>query len=102
IVTELRADTDPFILHLFSALAEKERALISQRTKAGLAAAKARGTKLGNPNMDRLPGLRVKAVNARGKRLRVAPADRPQRGSRRSLLATGYRGSDDVHDSPVV
>jgi DNA invertase Pin-like site-specific DNA recombinase len=46
IVTELGADTDRFILHLFAALAEKERTLISQRTKAGLAAAKVRGTKL--------------------------------------------------------
>jgi DNA invertase Pin-like site-specific DNA recombinase len=32
-----------FILHLFAALAEKERALIATRTKAALAAAKARG-----------------------------------------------------------
>ena len=36
-----------FVLHLFAALALKERALISQRTKAGLAAAKRRGVKLG-------------------------------------------------------
>jgi DNA invertase Pin-like site-specific DNA recombinase len=62
IVSELGADTDPFVLHLFAALAEKERALVSQRTKAGLAAAKARGTKLGNPDMDRLQGLGVNAV----------------------------------------
>jgi DNA invertase Pin-like site-specific DNA recombinase len=47
VVTELGADVDPFVLHLFAALAQKERALISQRTKAGLAAAKARGQKLG-------------------------------------------------------
>jgi DNA invertase Pin-like site-specific DNA recombinase len=38
---------DPFVLHLFAALAQKERALISQRTKQGLAAAKRRGIKLG-------------------------------------------------------
>jgi DNA invertase Pin-like site-specific DNA recombinase len=68
IVSELGADTDPFVLHLFAALAEKERALISQRTKAGLAAAKARGTKLGNPDMDRLHGLGVKAVKAEADR----------------------------------
>jgi hypothetical protein len=32
-------------------VAEKERALISERTKAGLAAAKERGTRLGNPGL---------------------------------------------------
>ena len=50
IVTELGADTDPFILHLFAALAQKERALISQRTREGLRVAKARGVKLGGWN----------------------------------------------------
>jgi DNA invertase Pin-like site-specific DNA recombinase len=34
---------------LYAALAEKERALISARTKAALAAKKAQGVKLGNP-----------------------------------------------------
>ncbi len=29
IVAELGADTDPFLLHIYAALAEKERALIS-------------------------------------------------------------------------
>jgi DNA invertase Pin-like site-specific DNA recombinase len=47
IVTELGSDVDPFVLHLFAALAQKERALISARTKEGLKAAKARGAKLG-------------------------------------------------------
>ncbi|MEA1052496.1 recombinase family protein, partial [Lamprobacter modestohalophilus] len=41
-------DADPFLLHLYAALAEKERAVISERTKAALARAKARGVVLGN------------------------------------------------------
>jgi DNA invertase Pin-like site-specific DNA recombinase len=49
IVAELGTDADPFMLHLYAALAEKERALISQRTRAALAAKKAQGVKLGNP-----------------------------------------------------
>ena len=51
IVAELGADCDPFMLHLYAALAQKERTLISARTKAALAAAKARGQVLGNPRL---------------------------------------------------
>jgi len=48
IVAELGADTDPFILHLFAALSEKERKLIASRTKSALADLKAQGVQLGN------------------------------------------------------
>jgi DNA invertase Pin-like site-specific DNA recombinase len=50
IVAELGADTDPFMLHIYAALAEKERRLISQRTKDGLAVARRLGKKLGGRN----------------------------------------------------
>ena len=46
IVAELGRDADPFMLHLYAALAEKERRLISERTKAALAAKKAQGARL--------------------------------------------------------
>jgi DNA invertase Pin-like site-specific DNA recombinase len=48
IVAELGRDADPFMLHLYAALAEKERRLISERTRAALAARKVQGAKLGN------------------------------------------------------
>jgi DNA invertase Pin-like site-specific DNA recombinase len=51
IVAELGADCDPFMLHIYAALAEKERALISERTTAALARAKANGVRLGNPHL---------------------------------------------------
>jgi DNA invertase Pin-like site-specific DNA recombinase len=51
IVTELGPDVDPFMLHIHAAVAEKERSLIARRTREALAAAKARGVKLGDPEI---------------------------------------------------
>ena len=48
VVAELGADADPFMLHLYAALAEKERKLISERTRLALAQKKAQGFRLGN------------------------------------------------------
>jgi hypothetical protein len=56
------------MLHLYAALAEKERRLISERTKAALAAKKAQGAKLGNPHD-------LATAGARGRRMQVAAAD---------------------------
>ena len=69
IVAELGADADPFMLHLYAALAEKERRLISQRTRDALAAKKAQGVKLG--------GLNAKGVQNRDEARARAEALRP-------------------------
>lgn len=67
-VAELGTDTDPFVLHLFAALAEKERALIAARTKQALAAAKARGVILGNPRLSMAREIAVAATVANAER----------------------------------
>jgi hypothetical protein len=54
IVAELGTDADPFMLHLYAALAEKERRVISARTRDALQAAKARGQVLGRNGAERL------------------------------------------------
>jgi DNA invertase Pin-like site-specific DNA recombinase len=69
IVAELGRDADPFMLHLYAALAEKERRLISERTKAALAAKKASGIKLGNPR-------NIAQAGELGRSVQVATADK--------------------------
>ena len=68
LVADLGPDVDPFVLHLFAALAEKERALISGRTKSALAAAKAKGVKLGNPRIEVARSRAVASLQAEADR----------------------------------
>lgn len=51
VVAEFGPNVDSFMLHIYAAVAEKEAQMISQRTKVALAAARARGVKLGSPDM---------------------------------------------------
>lgn len=69
IVAELGVDADPFMLHLYAALAEKERALISQRTKEALERAQERGVVLGKHGREVLAPKNRKAAQERAKRL---------------------------------
>lgn len=68
VVAELGDDVDPFVLHLYAALAEKERALISRRTKEALAAAKTRGQRLGGPKLDEARVLAASSIKAEADR----------------------------------
>ena len=63
-----------FTIHILAAVAEYEARLISERTKAAFAAAKARGRKFGNPNpethkfSDAARKARVRAERERSKK----------------------------------
>lgn len=103
VVAELGADADPFMLHLWAALAEKERNLISARTKAALAAAKARGTVLGNPRLSdaRAPVLARLKADAEAHARQVAPAIREaQQAGATSLRALAAALND--NDIPTA
>jgi DNA invertase Pin-like site-specific DNA recombinase len=61
IVAQLGKDADPFMMHLYAALSEKERNLISERTKAALAIIKKDPTRLPLGNRTNLDEAREKS-----------------------------------------
>jgi DNA invertase Pin-like site-specific DNA recombinase len=102
IVCALGRDADPLMLHIYAAFAEKERSLISERTKAALAALKARGIRLGSGNpkvgahkqRDAARALDAPALAAMGS------GTLEQRAAR--LNAAGFRTSKGCAYSPAT
>jgi DNA invertase Pin-like site-specific DNA recombinase len=70
IVASIGLAADPFMLHIYAALAEQERTMISQRTSAALQRLKADGVQLGSPRA-KLAKARLVAADVVG-----AEADR--------------------------
>jgi len=69
IVAELGADADPTMLHLYAALAEKERRLISERTRGARASRKANRKRLVNPT-------NTAEAAAKGRAVAIGESDR--------------------------
>jgi DNA invertase Pin-like site-specific DNA recombinase len=77
------------MLTVMASVAELEAGLISERTKAALAAAKARGVKLGNPNGAR--ALRGKQVGNK-QAVEAVKANAKQRASNLRDIVDDLRG----------
>jgi DNA invertase Pin-like site-specific DNA recombinase len=91
-VAELGIDQDPFILHLYAALSEKERRMISERTKAALQVKKQRGHLLGNrTNLDAARKLGIQSnqqrADAYAKRLLSLILDQQAQGASYGSIA---------------
>jgi DNA invertase Pin-like site-specific DNA recombinase len=89
IVCQLGQNVDPFMLHIYAALAEKERTMISERTKAALAAVKARGQKLGSPTT---PAIMKERSSAFAESLREVVTPIINLSSRRIAAILNERG----------
>jgi len=63
-------EANELVVHILAAVAQAERKAISERTKAALAVAKARGIRLGNPRLR--PGNATSAAIARKARTKKA------------------------------
>lgn len=94
-------EASPLTLHIMAAVAEHEAEAISARTKVALAQAKARGVKLGNPNLTgegrvkgTAEGVRTIKEKADAFAARVLPAIKAFQGAGKSLngIATELNG----------
>jgi len=78
-------EADNFTIHIFAALAQKERELISERTKAALAQRKAQGYQLWTPE-----NLTPEAIE-KGRRIRMENAHNDLNNKRATSLIVLYR-----------
>lgn len=78
-------NADNFQLHIYAALAEQEREFISARTKAALAEAKARGTRLGGLRDKTMKRNEVVKENAAARARKVAGLILPLRQAGKPL-----------------
>ena len=100
---------DRFQLHIYAALAEQERQFISQRTKSALAAAKARGVRLGATKNTVAAMVKARQEQAKRDAQKVAGVVLPLKAAGSSLRhicevlnASGARTSRGGHFHPSL
>lgn len=68
IVASIGLAADPFMLHIYAALAEQERTMISQRTSAALQKLKRDGVQLGSPKLAEARVVAAQAISTEADR----------------------------------
>lgn len=85
---------DNFTVGILAMVAQKEREMISERTKAALAAAKARGVKLGSPK----PGTFTREISDKGRAASTERANAFARDLSSTIRAFQESGCVTLHD----
>jgi DNA invertase Pin-like site-specific DNA recombinase len=81
-----------FMINIYAAVAQEERRMISDRTKAGLAAARARGVKLGGPKLPEINGVRQADAAARAQAIAPVLAELAGMSARAIAAELNARG----------
>jgi len=83
---------NPFMIHIYAWVVHEERRMISERTKAGLAAAKARGVKLGGPKLPEINETQPADAAARAQAIAPVLAELAGMSSRAAAAELNERG----------
>ena len=81
-----------FMIPIYASVAQEERRMISERTKAGLQAARARGVKLGGPKLPEINSARHSDAAARTQAIAPVLAELAGLSSRAAAAELNARG----------
>ena len=91
-----------FMLHVYAAVAQEERRMISERTRVGLAAAKARGVVLGCPRFPEINAARRAAAIERAQAIAPMLAEYADLSARATAAELNARRDRDAERCAVV
>jgi DNA invertase Pin-like site-specific DNA recombinase len=80
------------MINIYAAVAQEERRMIAERTRVGLAAAKARGVVLGGPKLPQINATRQEAAVARARAIEAHLVELANLSTREAAAELNRRG----------